>query len=148
MNFMTSFDQISSKNDPDSFLFDVDSVYNCILSFKKGKAADFKNLTVEHFQFAHPSLTIVVVKMFCLMLTLGFVPRGFGCGLSYLIPKCTNRTVSACVDEHGTGLTLPSYSEAVKSHYRFNYCTFQMGASNTVQSSNGVTRNYPKIRLR
>jgi len=33
------------------------------------------------------------------MLTLGVVPRGFGCGLSYPIPKCTNRTVSACVDD-------------------------------------------------
>jgi len=39
-NFKTSFDPISSKKNQDSLLFDVDSVYNCILSLKKGKAAD------------------------------------------------------------------------------------------------------------
>jgi len=44
------------------------------------------------------------------MLTLGVVPRGFGCGLPYHIPKCTNRTISACGDDFRIITIFPIFS--------------------------------------
>jgi len=50
------------------------------------------------------------------MLVLGMVPTGFGCGLSYPIPKNSNRTVSASTDDFHIITICPILSKI------FEYC--------------------------
>jgi len=82
-----------------ALVFDVCTVDKCISSLKIGKAPDFDGLTAEHFQFAHPCLPTIISKLFNIILQRGVVPSGFRNGLSFPIPKGSNRTLSASVDD-------------------------------------------------
>jgi len=65
----------------------------------RSKAPDWNGLQAEHLQYAHPCLIVIISKLFNVMLASNLVPDGFGCGLSIPIPKVTNRTVTATVDD-------------------------------------------------
>ena len=54
---------------------------------KNGKASDADGLTVEHYQFAHPSVLVLLKKLFNYCLKQGVVPVGFGIGVTVPIPK-------------------------------------------------------------
>lgn len=68
----------------DEFLFDVELVDRSIRSLSKGKAAGLDGLTSEHLHNCHPSLFVLLYKLFNFMIKFGHVPEGFG--LSYTIP--------------------------------------------------------------
>ena len=95
--FINKISNMHSDNQP--IVFDVGIVDKCISSLKKGKAPDFDGLTAEHFQLAHPCLPAIISKLFNLILSSGNVPSAFGHGLSFPIPKGSNRTLSASVDD-------------------------------------------------
>ena len=54
---------------------------------KKGKAAGADNLTIEHIQYAHPSLLLILSNLFNCMLCHGFVPDSFGEGVTFPLLK-------------------------------------------------------------
>jgi len=62
-------------------------VDKCILSLKSGKAPDYDGLTAEHLQYAHPclGLTIIISRLFELILAYRVVSDGFGFGPSHPI---------------------------------------------------------------
>ncbi len=65
----------------------VEPVDEIISDLKKGKAKDCFNLTVEHFQFAHPALTVLVTRLFNFCLEHAVIPKSFGKGLMVPVPK-------------------------------------------------------------
>jgi len=66
--------------------FNVELVSNVIAKLKRGKAADLDNLTAEHLIHSHPILSVILCKLFNLILISGYVPTGFG--YSYTVPIC------------------------------------------------------------
>jgi len=98
-NFFALF-HTSKNKDQSSQEIGTEAVDKCIASLKRGKAPDINNLTAEHFQLAHPCIVIIVCKLFAIMFNNGcLVPDGFGCGLSFPIPKVPNKTVTALVED-------------------------------------------------
>ena len=74
----------------DDMLFDVELVDSVIRSSSRGKAAGLDNLNVEHLQYSHPTLPLLLMKLFNLMLRLGCVPDGFGLSYAIALPKTSN----------------------------------------------------------
>ena len=60
------------------------------MSMKRGKAADFYGLSVEHLQYSHPILCCVLAKLFNWFMHIGRVPSHFG--ISYTIPLLKGHT--------------------------------------------------------
>ena len=54
-----------------------------------GKAPDIEGLTVEHLQYCHPSVVVLLAKLFQRIMTSGCVPTGFK--YSYIVPIPTVR---------------------------------------------------------
>jgi len=51
-----------------SHKIDTELVSNVIANLKRGKAIDFDGLSAEHLQYSHPSLCVVLSKLFQLMM--------------------------------------------------------------------------------
>ena len=54
---------------------------------KRGKAQDIDGLTIEHIEFSHPALKLLLAKLFNYCIHSGVVPTRFGLGLTVPIPK-------------------------------------------------------------
>lgn len=68
--------------------FDAHLVSECIFSFKNGKACGLDNISAEHLKFSHPSICLILSKLFSIMLHIGFVPASFH--QSYTVPLLKN----------------------------------------------------------
>jgi hypothetical protein len=64
--------------------FDVELVGNIIDKLERGKAAGLDSITAEHLQYSHPIVTIILTKLFNLMLDVSYIPQAFG--FSYIVP--------------------------------------------------------------
>jgi len=64
--------------------FDAELTGNIISGLKRGKAMGLDGLTAEHLQYSHPILSVILAKLFNLMLLCNHVPESFG--ISYTIP--------------------------------------------------------------
>ena len=58
----------------ESYKFDTELVSRIITELKRGKA-DIDGLSVEHLQFCHPVLSVILQKLFNLMILCSFVYR-------------------------------------------------------------------------
>ena len=99
-NFASHFKSIFSANDPikaetirQDFLqsradyhglpltgehcVDTELVSNMINNMKRGKAADTDGISAEHLLFCHPCLSILLAKLFQLMIFMSYIPEGF-----------------------------------------------------------------------
>jgi len=63
--------------------FDTELVSNTIMNLKRGKA-HVDGLSAEHLQNCHPSLSVVMTKLFQMMILYSFVPEVFR--YSYIVP--------------------------------------------------------------
>jgi len=68
----------------DSHKIDTELVSNVIANLKRSKAIDFDGLSAEQLQYSHPSLCVVLSKLFQLMMLCSIVPEGFK--RSYIVP--------------------------------------------------------------
>ena len=87
--------------------FDTELVSNIILNLKHGKAAGTDGLSAEHLQFSHPVLSVILAKLFQLMLLCSFVPSGFR--YSYIVPipkpkECYSKALT-CDDFRGIAIS-------------------------------------------
>ena len=64
--------------------FDTELVTKVLTKLKRGKAADVFGLSAEHLIFSHPSLSVVLARLFRFILLSGYMPRGFK--ISYIVP--------------------------------------------------------------
>ena len=76
----------------DYLLFDVELVDKSVRSLAKGKAAGLDELSSEHLQHCHPSLSVLLSKLFNIIVKFGYVPSGFG--LSYAVPLPKNNYIT------------------------------------------------------
>ena len=67
INYLGFFDNIS-----------VENVDKMISKMKTGKAQDADGLTIEHIDYAHPALKLLLSKLFNYCLHAGVVPTRFG----------------------------------------------------------------------
>ena len=107
---------------------------------KRGKAAGFDNVSVEHLIFAHPCLVVSLKFLFNLMIVNGFVPDDFGKGILILLLKDSNSDASLC--ENYRGITLScviskvfEYALLEKFYYLFQTDDLQFGFKNGVGCS-------------
>ena len=69
---------------------DTNMVDDIVCGMKRGKALDIDELSAEHIQFSHPSIIILLRKLFNCMLRYGISPQNFGKGLTIPILKAGN----------------------------------------------------------
>jgi len=101
---------------------DVDTIYTELVShvitdLKRGKAAGIDGLSAEHLLFCHLALSVVLAKLFQLMMICSYVPYGFR--YSYIVPlptpkECFSKFLK-CDDFRGIAIS-PILSKV------FEYC--------------------------
>ncbi len=69
------------------YTFDAYLVERVINDMKRGKAAGLDNLTAEHLQYCHSLLSVVLARLFNLIVSTGYTPAGFGYSYTVPIPK-------------------------------------------------------------
>ena len=74
----------------DELSFDTELVSTVIAKLKKGKAADFVGLTAEHLLYCHPSLSLILSKLFRIISITRYIPSGFKYNYLVPIPKVKN----------------------------------------------------------
>ena len=74
---------------------------------KRGKAPDIDGLTVEHLQFSHPVLSVLLFKLFMLIVLSRCVPKRFKKSYIVPIPKVKDRRTKAmsCGDFRGIAIS-------------------------------------------
>jgi len=90
----------------DNSYFDTKIVSKIIFDMKRGKAADIDELTVEHLQYSHPIILVLLSKLFRLILLSLYIPTGFKRSYIVPIPKikdCRTKSMS-CGDFQGIAI--------------------------------------------
>jgi len=67
-----------------SHAVDTELVSEVVFDLHPGKAPDIVGLTGEYLQYCHPSILVLLTKLFQLMILSGSVPNGFN--RSYIVP--------------------------------------------------------------
>ena len=86
---------------------DTELVSSVVSDLAHGKAVDINGLTAEHLHYCHPSLCVILSKMFQLMLLCSYVPDGFRFNYIVPIPKsnqCSNKALT-CDDFRGIAIS-------------------------------------------
>ena len=112
---------------------------------KRGKAPDTDGLTVEHLQFSHPVLSVLLSKLFMLIILSCCVPKGFK--RSYIVPipkvKDCRTKVMSCSDFRGIAIS-PTLSKVFehcllkKLQSFINYDDSQLGFKNGLSCSHAI----------
>ena len=76
------------------FEFDVCLVEGVIQDMKRGKAAGLDGLNVEHLQYCHPAVYLLLTRLFNFMLRNGCVPLDFGLSYTVPLPKTNNKLLN------------------------------------------------------
>jgi len=79
--------------------FDVQLISNLVTKLKRGKAAGLDRLSAEHLIFCHPSIVIILCKLFNMLIKLGHVPTDFGKSYTVPVPKGDSRCRSFSVND-------------------------------------------------
>ena len=83
-SYLESFITYCGSPITDAHKFDTELVSHVIMGLKQGKASDIDGLSAEHLQYCHPILSVILAKLFNLMMSCTFVPDGFR--YSYIVP--------------------------------------------------------------
>ena len=95
--------------------FTVEMIDKVVYEMKKGKAAGADNITVEHIQYAHPSILVILCDLFNCMICLGFVPDAFGDGVTY--PLLKENGYKPCYDcDSFRGITVSAVVSKIFEH--------------------------------
>ena len=105
---------------PDKYQISIEAIEKIIMESKPGKAAGLDGLMVEHLSFAHPIVMLMLKKLFNVMLEMGYVPTAFGEGLIIPIPKLSNTSSYARIEDF-RGITISPVISKV-----FEHCVLQL----------------------
>ena len=78
-------------------------VEGVIHDMKLGKAAGLGGLNVEHLQYCHPAVYLLLTRLFNFMLRNGCVPLDFGLSYTVPLPKTNNKLLNI---EDFTGISI------------------------------------------
>ena len=111
--------------------FDTELVSKIMMGLKRGKAADIDGLSNEHLSFCHPILSVILSRLFNLILFSRYIPLGFK--RSYIVPipkpKDTRIKAMTCNDYRGIAIS-PAISKL------FEYCFLECFHSLLVTEKN------------
>ena len=99
--------------------FDTELVRKVLTKFKHGKAADMFGLSAEHLIFSHPALSVVLARLFRLILLSGYVPRVFKISYTVSIPKTKEFMSKSLSYDDFRGIVISPIISKV-----FEYCFF------------------------
>ena len=113
--------RLNYTGDPfvNSYNVDVELVDNVISNMAKGKAAGMDGLTVEHLQYCHPVLSVILSRLFNLCLQYSFVPYQFGLSYTVPLPKNATNTKNITVDDF-RGISISPVISKVLEHCILN----------------------------
>ena len=77
--------------------FDTELVSSINNDLKVGKALDIDGLSAEHLQFCYPVLSVILAKLFNLLISCSYVPDDFRYSYVVPIPKmkdCYNKCLT------------------------------------------------------
>jgi hypothetical protein len=86
-------------------IISIEVIEGFVSEFSCGKAAGFDLLTAEHLKFCQPVVLCSLKLLFSLMVSVGYVPDAFGCGITVPLPKSSSGGVPSSVNEY-RGITL------------------------------------------
>lgn len=94
----------------------VDLIDTAIQKIANNTASSHDNIAIEHFKFAHPSLIIILAKLFNICLALGVVPSDFCLGIITPIPKFKGHKKNVTADDF-RGISVNPIASKI-----FEYC--------------------------
>ena len=83
----------------------VQNVNEAVNKIESNKAPGFDQVTIEHIINAHPSVTIILTRLFNIMLHTGLIPDDFGVGVTTPIPKFKGTKKNVTSDDY-RGITI------------------------------------------
>ena len=95
---------------------DIVVIEKIINEAKCGKAAGVDGLMAEHLKFAHPLILVIIKKLFNIMISIGFVPKAFGLGLIFPIPKGNNNNCNFAKIKDFRGITISPVISKIFEH--------------------------------
>jgi len=101
----------------DSHAFDTELVSKVVLDLHQGKAPDIVGLTGEHLQYCHPSVLVLLTKLFQLIILSGCVPNGFKHSYIVPIPKVKDTRTKPLAGSDFRGIAISPIISKV-----FEYC--------------------------
>ena len=109
---------------------DIVVIEKNISEAKCGKAAGVDGLMAEHLKFAHPLILVIIKKLFNIMISIGFVPKAFGLGLIFPIPKGNINNCNFAKIKDFRGITISPVISKI-----FEHCLITLSVD-ILQSSN------------
>ena len=100
----------------EAFCVDVEAIDKAIKQISGNKAGGHDSLTIEHIKHAHPSLIVILAKIFTIMINNGLVPDDFGLGITKPIPKFKGNKKLVTADDF-RGITICPIISKI-----FGYC--------------------------
>ena len=121
---------------------------SCVISrLHNGKAPDIAGLSAEHLAYSHPALSVVLCKLFRIILHSSYIPTGFKCGYIVPIPKLKDSRVKSlsCDDFRGIAISpviSKVFEHCVLDRFQnfFNSCDAQFGFKKGVGCRNAIYR--------
>jgi len=83
----------------DDCMFTTELISNILSKMKNGKAPGLDDISCEHLKYCHPIISMILCKLFNMIIATGHVPLAFGRSYTVPIPKCDVRNRSLTVDD-------------------------------------------------
>jgi len=127
----------------------TEMVSKIILNLKRGKAPGIDGLMAEHLQYCHPIISVILSKLFQLIMLTQYVPSGFK--LSYIVPipkvKDTLSTALKCDNFRGIAIS-PILSKVFEHCILERYQSFLYSNNNQYGFKKGVSCNHAIFAVR
>jgi len=128
-------------------IIDTELVSNVISRLHNGKAPDIAGLSAEHLSYSHPALSVVLCKLFRIIVNSSYIPTGFKCGYIVPIPKLKDSRVKSLSCDDFRGIAISPVVSKVFEHCvldRFQHflssCDAQFGFKKGVGCRNAIYR--------
>ena len=132
-----------SRSIESATIVNVELVSNAIDRIDHNKAPGFNNLTIEHLVYAHPSIIVILSKLFNILLYTGLVPDDFGIGVTTPIPKFKDNKRNISADDFRAITICPVISKLIEHCLMINFVDIktsdrQFGFKKNVGCNNSI----------
>ena len=98
-NFVISKTQINNCDKTDVPFISVEIIDQAIGKIANNTASSHDGIAIEHLRFAHPSVIVILSKLFNICLRLGVLPQEFCMGIVTPIPKFNSSKKEVSADD-------------------------------------------------
>jgi len=133
----------------DYHAIDTELVDTIVATLKRGKAAGIDGLSAEHLIFAHPSLRVILAKLFELMILCSYIPEGFRFSYIVPLPKTKDYLSKSNTCEDFRGIAISPILSKVFEHCLLNkFRDFLSTSNNQFGFKKGIGCNFAIHSLR